>query len=91
MYVKHSAMHIIETNVHSHPVDMQLASSNLHRSEKVCITPVSSTAQTGVYCCSSHTKSHCRQSDRLGIGTGTAGLAVRKPSNIFTNEWSNFL
>jgi len=83
--VKHTAMHIVETHVHSHLVDMQLASSNLHRSEKVCITPVSSTAQTGLYC-SSHTESHCLQSDRLGSGTGAAGLAVRKPSNTFTYE-----
>jgi hypothetical protein len=81
-YVKHTAMRIMET-VHSHLVDTQLASSNMHRSENVCITPVSSTAQTGLYC-SSHTKSHCRQSDRLGTGIGAAGLAVRKPWNIFT-------
>ena len=77
---------IIEKHVHSHRVDMQLASSNLHWFEKVCITPVSSTAQRGLYCCSSHTKSHCFQSDRLGSRTGAAGLAVRKPSNIFKYE-----
>jgi hypothetical protein len=78
MYVKRTAMHIRETNFHSHLVDMQLASSYLHRFGNVCITPVSSTAQTGLYC-SSQTQSHCRQSNRLGSGTGAADLAVRKP------------
>lgn len=78
MYVKHIAMQIIETNAHLHLVDMQLASSNLHRFGNDCITPVSSTAQTGLYC-SSQTESHCRQSNRLGGGTSAAGLVVRKP------------